>query len=281
MKNHVLLDSVNMPKMNSSEISEIQICERHKDKLIEYYCKNCDELGCSVCITLNHTHCDKDYISDITRGSKPCTEYSQLLQDLDFVTYDCKKIHTSAKREKHVKEEREMISKEIKAFREEINRQLDYCERQLEQENEEIHNEEQVTAQSVASESKELHDRAKKLQQNLLKVLEDAGGNDNLLYITVKRDKKVLRELKKQVKDLEANQGTHECKCKFNRNESTLKEMSENALGDLSVVKSGVKQKHSKSLFLPKPRPVTPGILSKRMMKSVIQHSEKEHFQHN
>ncbi|XP_060580759.1 E3 ubiquitin-protein ligase TRIM33-like [Ruditapes philippinarum] len=61
-RNHNLLDKYHMPKnrprLSTGNHDIDEKCEKHSGKIVEYFCKNHDAIGCSVCITLDHKLCD-------------------------------------------------------------------------------------------------------------------------------------------------------------------------------------------------------------------------------
>ena len=85
-RHHVLLDSDSMPRDPASHV-HTETCEKHKGKVLEYFCNNHDVVGCSVCMTLDHTGCDgKTYIPDIASAIPDSDEYKGVQRSIENLT---------------------------------------------------------------------------------------------------------------------------------------------------------------------------------------------------
>ncbi|XP_060593279.1 tripartite motif-containing protein 42-like [Ruditapes philippinarum] len=56
MRSHQLLDTVKQPSGKKQELPS-QRCEKHGGKLIDDYCPGHDKVGCSTCMTVEHSGC--------------------------------------------------------------------------------------------------------------------------------------------------------------------------------------------------------------------------------
>lgn len=251
-RNHVLLDITQMPKRQNSKLSSIRACEQHNDKAIEFLCKDCNVLGCSICTIDYHRECEIVHIKDVANNSVTGDEYESLLQKLDCLMNRCKKVNKAAtKYVTNVDTRRERTRREIQAFRQKIQEQVKQLEKVLEQENNELHDEEKVRAVSVENSSREILEKAEALQSNLLTMLEQTAGNNSILYIQVKKDELVLNDLEKEVKEMEKNLDVKEYQ--FNPNTDTsLTLNSEDGLGNISCKTPEIRHRFSKRQHKPK-----------------------------
>ncbi|XP_052760671.1 uncharacterized protein LOC128203324 [Mya arenaria] len=69
-RHHILLDKEYMPRdvtsVNAAKDVCTEQCIKHEHKIVEYYCRTHEELGCSVCMTTRHRTClNVDYVPDI------------------------------------------------------------------------------------------------------------------------------------------------------------------------------------------------------------------------
>lgn len=80
-RNHVILDGDDMPKFlvtfdQAEPCSEI--CSRHKNEIIKFYCSSHDVIGCSDCMVLDHKICVVDRIHDISNAYVNGIEHEEL-----------------------------------------------------------------------------------------------------------------------------------------------------------------------------------------------------------
>lgn len=74
-----------MPANSNTEtaVAENIVCDKHKDELIKFYCRNHSVTGCGVCTTFEHRSCQLDYIPDVAINFKETSEYKTLLESIN------------------------------------------------------------------------------------------------------------------------------------------------------------------------------------------------------
>ncbi|XP_045208466.2 uncharacterized protein LOC123560322 [Mercenaria mercenaria] len=138
-KNHVMLSKENMPRKeivpDNEDVLE-EICECHDGKIVEFYCKTCDIVGCLICVTSKHENCEIVYIP----------EYTKELQADDLLEIQNKTNDwNSLKKAREVKDipsqykwtiklYSENARDSIKMYRKEINETIDKLEIKLDRE---------------------------------------------------------------------------------------------------------------------------------------------------
>ena len=92
---HVLLDKQRMPTRMSEQTKSVTLgcrvpCSKHADKIIEFFCCDHNKVFCYVCSTLDHTHCKKEYITDISKSFVAVQDFQakivSLLQQCTHIT---------------------------------------------------------------------------------------------------------------------------------------------------------------------------------------------------
>lgn len=141
VQHHVLLDKQNMPseklKAKVKDICE-EKCPSHTDKVTEYFCQSCDELGCTACITTKHHKCSRvDHIPNIVTRLEDSIEFKEItgaLQDISvqlehnqsrYDTNILKKSYLKEKAKRAVKQHREVMSKILDKFEEDIDKEIE------------------------------------------------------------------------------------------------------------------------------------------------------------
>ncbi|XP_053383618.1 uncharacterized protein LOC123537472 [Mercenaria mercenaria] len=137
-QHHNLLDIDNMDKhtIHSTDSAVcIEKCHTHKNEIIKFFCTNHEFLGCSDCITLNHSTCKIDYIPDKCACIGDSDEYRETMIELDRkMKHMDAMLKQATLQAKEVDSSYDHIIKEIIKFRKEINDRLDQLQKQIQTE---------------------------------------------------------------------------------------------------------------------------------------------------
>jgi len=87
-RHHVLLDKTSMPRDVKSQNAVKDVCTeqcvKHERKILEYFCRTHEELGCSVCMTTQHRTCaNVDYIPDVVGENDFETDLTELQKHVE------------------------------------------------------------------------------------------------------------------------------------------------------------------------------------------------------
>lgn len=143
LKHHVLLNMSELtaysftghltsPVANSSAITRSHkpkrptvTCDKHKEKLVSFFCPQHSTAVCEVCVLLGHKLCVVDYIPDISDNYQNKSEYRNLRDDLKRLETDAVLFAANARtHKKQTAENGEITIELIKQFREKINAYL-------------------------------------------------------------------------------------------------------------------------------------------------------------
>ncbi|XP_045161861.2 uncharacterized protein LOC123526681 [Mercenaria mercenaria] len=80
-RHHQLLDAQAMPKIKpATKVKDTctDVCQKHTEKIIEYFCNEHETFGCSACMTTGHRACIKvDYIPEVAVTYDTSTELTE------------------------------------------------------------------------------------------------------------------------------------------------------------------------------------------------------------
>ncbi|XP_045174686.2 uncharacterized protein LOC123535981 [Mercenaria mercenaria] len=236
LNHHQLLNIDNMGEQKSpSTTSQAcpEKCTRHADKVIQFFCREHKELGCHVCMTIDHRTCKIDYIPDTCAGIGDSEEYKGTIW---LINQRMKKINSVMKkataRDMEIDVCYDNLTKEIVKFRKEINDRLDQLQKQLEKE-----------ADRKKSDDKQIIEKALQTCTNVSadmnKYLSCLSSNNQSkqngkLYINMKKAQSKLKsdEIEKAEETLEKTNMQYN----FERNKNVEDVLSKpNILGNLNL----------------------------------------------
>jgi hypothetical protein len=132
--NHVLLDNERMPQqsktgnINNDQITDL--CTKHSNKPLEFYCNTHESNVCYVCVTLEHKHCKIDYIPDVSGNMSG--ELEKLIDRIETLIQKCKyNIRIAETATVNMEQMYTAAVEDIKVFRNEINECLDKMEAEI------------------------------------------------------------------------------------------------------------------------------------------------------
>ncbi|XP_053396819.1 uncharacterized protein LOC128556284 [Mercenaria mercenaria] len=135
LKGHTLLDKSNY---KSSRLTAglpaipTERCSIHETKIVDMYCGNHDEVGCTTCMALNHRSCaDVQSIPDIVDSKFPTTDVDKIHQKMQDLKIMMEKIMNTRQRliEELKKSKTEAVMS-IKNFRREMETILEQLEKE-------------------------------------------------------------------------------------------------------------------------------------------------------
>ncbi|XP_060571558.1 transcription intermediary factor 1-beta-like [Ruditapes philippinarum] len=132
--NHVLLDKERMPqqlKTGNIKIDQITyFCTKHSDKPLEFYCNTHESNVCYVCVTLEHKHCNVEYIPDVSGNVSGKLE--NLIDRIETLIQTCKSnVRIAETATANIEQMYTTVVEDIKTFRNEINECLDKMEAEI------------------------------------------------------------------------------------------------------------------------------------------------------
>ncbi|XP_045193192.2 transcription intermediary factor 1-alpha-like [Mercenaria mercenaria] len=196
-RNHVLLPTGKLSSMSLDSSKEtVEICEKHDNEPIKFYCRTHDIVGCGDCIVLGHATCKPEYIKDLAKTFKNEDEFKTLMAKLEmFESYKKKNGETIKNSKDEAKSMYDRALKEIRQFRSDINIYLDKAEANI------LSQVEQIAAENTEMQKK-LEQDVKALTSEIEEVKQKLNINTqlhhgNVLFINTIRCKSKLDDLEK------------------------------------------------------------------------------------
>ncbi|XP_045196117.2 E3 ubiquitin-protein ligase TRIM33-like, partial [Mercenaria mercenaria] len=135
LKSHTLLDNSNYksPGLRAGlPAVPTERCSIHETKIVDMYCGNHDEVGCTTCMALNHRSCaDVQSIPDIVDSKCQTTDVDKIHQKLQDIKMMMEKIMKSKQRLiEDLKKSKTEAVMAIKDFRKDIETILEQLEKE-------------------------------------------------------------------------------------------------------------------------------------------------------
>ncbi|XP_060602578.1 uncharacterized protein LOC132755700 [Ruditapes philippinarum] len=248
LRNHVLIDKESMPKTRAIASTKsddtADLCEKHLDKPLEFYCRDHKLVACYVCVTLEHKQCNVDYIPDVSGNISD--EMTDILEQMESLITKCKwNVEYVSKAAQNLDQSHSKVVEDIKVFRKEINECLDRMETQILKEADTIVKGAKSKQETVLNACLEITEELECSHSLLIALREE--NKQNKLFIEMKNAEKrlsILTDKEVQVSDANAT-----IKCiKFTRNTSLLDRLrNDNEFGTLLT---GVQPSSDKTLNL-------------------------------
>ncbi|XP_060567894.1 uncharacterized protein LOC132726571 [Ruditapes philippinarum] len=248
LRNHVLIDKESMPKTraiaSSTSDDTADLCEKHLDKPLEFYCRDHNLVACYVCVTLEHKQCNVDYIPDVSGNMS--VEMTDILEQMESLIKRCKSnVEYVSKAAQNLDLSHAKVVEDMKAFRKEINECLDRIETQILKEADTAVRNAKCKQETVLNACLEITEELECSHSLLIALREE--NKQNKLFIEMKNAKKRLSILTD--KEVQVSDANTTIKCiQFTRNESLLDRLkNENEFGTLL---KGEQPSPDKTLFL-------------------------------
>ncbi|XP_060555810.1 uncharacterized protein LOC132716531 [Ruditapes philippinarum] len=203
--NHKVLDLSQVKSGTNKDLprAPTERCDRHHHKYIDMYCHNHDDVGCSICMTIDHRSCkDIFYIPEFIQNKSYQVASREIQTRLKALamTFNVQANKLSQDKHKLLKRKEELLD-DIRKLRQEINDQLDMLEKRSVDE---------IEYKFKLFEGK-IKDHLKQLQALKSKV---PSANDKLasphlnqaeLFVHVKMAKNVESDANKCIEDISMN----------------------------------------------------------------------------
>ncbi|XP_060559306.1 uncharacterized protein LOC132719547 [Ruditapes philippinarum] len=134
-RNHIILDGDNMPKVSLPAVTPnacSEICTKHENEIVKYFCMSHDAVGCGDCMIINHKSCKVDRIQDISLEYFNGTEHQNILKKVEQFVKDIDEIKWELQAsEGNTRQAYTQAIKYVKAFKKEIIDYLNKAEREM------------------------------------------------------------------------------------------------------------------------------------------------------
>ncbi|XP_060582774.1 uncharacterized protein LOC132739136 [Ruditapes philippinarum] len=237
LKLHVLKDKCNMPQ-DRDAVNPIDACvdkcSTHTDKLIEYFCHSCDQLGCSACIVTGHRACkDVDFVPDIVANMENSEESKQVkntVQHLSqkLVLHKNRVVSNIEQSNAFRKKAKEKIVKQ----RQEIDSIFDRKENDMYAEIDEIYNDDQVHLTTASDLINSLTDKVSDIYSDLC----SSSRNRCQLFVATKMAKKRMNAIERDVDTLKSANKVHNFQ--YNPKSQLQDELANIEIGKIKSVSS-------------------------------------------
>ncbi|XP_053390770.1 uncharacterized protein LOC128553622 [Mercenaria mercenaria] len=196
LKSHTLLDN---SKYKSRGLPAglpavpTERCSTHETKILDMYCGNHDEVGCTTCMALNHRSCaDVQSIPDIVESKFQTTDVDKIhqkLQDLKMMMEEIIKIRQRLI--ENLKKSKTRAVMAIKDFRKEMETILDKLEKESIKE---------LEMNFIEKESKLLEEKTKAVNEldglkQAVNDLKKSEGNKAQQFVSLKMSLKIIAEM--------------------------------------------------------------------------------------
>ncbi|XP_060596384.1 uncharacterized protein LOC132750421 [Ruditapes philippinarum] len=233
-------DAISKGKKDIKDVCN-EKCLKHKNRIVEYFCKSCDQIGCSICMTTQHNKCSSlHHIPDIVTGLKDTEDYKEVNDRLREFTWQLEQ--NKAKYETNVLKKAYYSNRaksEIKRHRNEMTAMLDAFEMQIDTELDSMDLTNSELLKSVVL-------RQDLLYSDLQSVISDLDSKEKAeqmcdLFIAMMKAKSKFETLQENMIKLDVN--NHVVNYKFEASED-INEIKEKMkqLGKLQLVDSSIKK---------------------------------------
>ncbi|XP_045158770.2 uncharacterized protein LOC123524554 [Mercenaria mercenaria] len=205
-RHHVLQDKDKMPvdtrKAGARDVCQ-EKCSIHPTKIIEYFCKSCNKLGCHACITVNHRQCQNvDHIPNIATDLEQSEEFKEFTNKLDNMLESIN--GRKKKLSSNITETDEMKSKaraDLKKQRDEINKFFDHLEAEMERRIEDIDKRNKKILKTATFALDSIGDDLKQVKTTI--HTKQKNGQNCELFIAVKNYKQKMETVNKEFEKLD------------------------------------------------------------------------------
>ncbi|XP_053391807.1 uncharacterized protein LOC128554564 [Mercenaria mercenaria] len=176
----------------------VEKCSKHPTKVTEYFCRSCDTLGCSACITTNHRQCQNvDHVPDIVIDLENNEEFKKFAEYFDEkLTLLKEKKNKINSRKTEVEEMKKQAKAELKKQRDEINKFFDHLEAEMDKKITDIDKNNKDTLKAASDRCNIINDELNKMKTDV--ETNRKNGQKCKLFIKMKRSKGEIEKLDSQ-----------------------------------------------------------------------------------
>lgn len=204
-RNHVLLDKSRMPKWQSLLGCSGDIpthCSKHKEKIIEYNCKDHDTLDCNVCVAMEHRSCKVDYIPDVSKGYSTSTEYQSRQESMNALQASIDEVKfANSCHQQEIEDNRNKVKQDIKQYRKNVDEILNKWEEKTLKEADSIFDGFFATSKTVEEQCDKLLEDLYRLQD----MFKSVDKQEHLLYVCVKKYTTQISEQQQKFAELDTD----------------------------------------------------------------------------
>ncbi|XP_045161865.2 uncharacterized protein LOC123526684 [Mercenaria mercenaria] len=206
-RHHQLLDAQTMPKTKPAtniKVTDVctEVCQKHSDKIIEYFCNPHEILGCSACITTEHRSCIKvDYIPDVAATFGKSKEFNNLHENLEsLLSLNEKNRSNIRNKTKVVDIQADKAKVQVTTLRSEVNALFDRLEEKIDRSIDDVRNRDKKKIVKLSNKS----DAVSANLKDHISVIETKINEGKMcqLFIETKRMKESERKLHAEVQTI-------------------------------------------------------------------------------
>lgn len=200
LRNHLLLDISQEKRVTRTALTPTITCSVHKNSIIDQFCPSHNATVCSACAPLKHTHCQVQYIPDISAKYDYCEEYKKLQRGLETVLQRASSLRDSAvKNKEKTRGDSKVTTEKIKNFGEKLDGYLNQKEEEMLLKVKQMKREDVSKIKEALTEC----DRVKADAANMQNELSLFGKNASDLLIKSKEILSHLKDLQDNIKTIE------------------------------------------------------------------------------
>lgn len=199
-RNHILLDKSRMPNHPADQhrTSCTDVCQQHMDRFLEFFCKTHDKLGCYVCVSLQHQHCELKYIPEIAKSFQGDYEYICFEKSVRELNANVEGfLNDTASDLDTLKLMYDTALDKVKQFRAEISEHFDKKEKEIKHTLKEMKEYQEKLKEDSQTEGRTIQRKAREVRTTLMAEQD----NPEKLFMFTKRSQALSEHLEK---DLEA-----------------------------------------------------------------------------
>ncbi|XP_045161862.2 uncharacterized protein LOC123526682 [Mercenaria mercenaria] len=208
-RHHQLLDAQAMPKIKpATKVKDTctDVCQKHTEKIIEYFCNEHETFGCSACMTTGHRACIKvDYVPEVAATydtSAELTETQERLLELFKLNENNKSDILS--KSKAVDLQAKRAKAQIKNLRTEVIELFDILEKDIDKSVDDIKFKDETTITKLAIETEIISNDL----QNYISEIETKVNERKIcqLFIATKCMKEPVGKIAEEIKRVTENE---------------------------------------------------------------------------
>ncbi|XP_053391702.1 uncharacterized protein LOC128554442 [Mercenaria mercenaria] len=197
--NHVHQDQHSMPQDFC-----LEICEVHPKEIIKFFCEACSRFACSECRSNLHQNCKTvRHVPKLVQSIEKSSNFQSFKSKIDHSETELKRITESLIQAKYSDVEKccNYAKTAIKIQREEMNKQFDGLEMNIQRSIEKIRTDDTKQLDDLTSQYNQLKSKCESLRRNVEIML--TTGQRSKLCITMKNSENVVDLFEKSIAEIE------------------------------------------------------------------------------
>ncbi|XP_045191525.1 uncharacterized protein LOC123548384 [Mercenaria mercenaria] len=170
-RNHVILEGKVMPK-SPAPVADVEycsdLCAKHNNEIVKFYCISHDTVGCGDCMVLEHKVCKVERIQDISNTYFNSPEHRELVGKVRQFLENIEDIKTCIQTaEQDISTTYTQAVADIKTFRKEVNDYLNIVEAEILAELNKRNEEDRKTVSGLEENRQYLQNEIRELEEKL------------------------------------------------------------------------------------------------------------------